>query len=136
MYLLINLFKGKLSWAVNLKKTAFELFKFDSRRHRCKAKPPAYDGALTTKKITPDKRADSLNEKWPENLACCHKWIYLNACAVHDSFPLIKEERKMVNYLFHYNVDVCMGLFVCLFFFTLFLPSSLNIWTTNPLPRI
>ena len=29
-----------------------------------------------------------MNEKWPENLACCHKRIYLNACAAHDSFPL------------------------------------------------
>ena len=36
----------------------------------------------------PDKRADSANEKWPENPACCHKQIYLNACVAHDSFPL------------------------------------------------
>ena len=65
-----------------------ELFKFDSRRHRCKAKPPAYDGTLAAKERTLDKRADSVNEKWPENIACCHKPIYLNACAAHDSFPL------------------------------------------------
>ena len=68
-----------------------ELFNFDSRRHRCKAKPPAYDGPLAAKEITPDKRADSVNEKWPENLACCHKRIYLNACAAHDSFPLNRQ---------------------------------------------
>ena len=43
---------------------------------------------LAVKEITPDKGADSVNEKWPENLACCHKRIYLNACAVHNSFPL------------------------------------------------
>ena len=65
-----------------------EPFKFDSRRHGCKAKPPAYDGPLAAKEITPDKRADSVNEKWPENLACWHKRIDLNACAAHDSFPL------------------------------------------------
>ena len=29
-----------------------------------------------------------MNEKWTENLACCHKRIYSNACAAHDSFPL------------------------------------------------
>ena len=61
---------------------------FDSRGHRCKAKPPAYDRPLAAKEITPDKRADSVNEKWPENLACCHKRIYFTACAAHDSFPL------------------------------------------------
>ena len=65
-----------------------DLFKFDSRRHRCKAKPPAYNGPLAAKETTADKRADSVNEKWPENLACCHKRIYLNACAAHDSFHL------------------------------------------------
>ena len=32
-----------------------ELFKFDSRRHQCKAKPSAYDGRLTAKEITPNK---------------------------------------------------------------------------------
>ena len=37
-------------------------------RHRCKAKPPAYDGSLAAKEITTDKRADFVNEKWPENL--------------------------------------------------------------------
>ena len=51
-------------------------------------KTAAYDGPLAAKEITPDKRADSMNEKWPENLACCHKRIYLNACAAHGSFPL------------------------------------------------
>ena len=39
------------------------------------------------RKTTTDKRADSVNEKCPENLACCHKRPYLNACAAHDSFP-------------------------------------------------
>ena len=42
--------QGKLSGAVNLKKTW--IFKFDSRQHRCKAKPPAYNGPLAAKKIT------------------------------------------------------------------------------------
>ena len=51
-------------------------------------KTTAYGGPLAAKEITPDKRADSVNEKCPENLACCHKRIYLNACAAHDSFPL------------------------------------------------
>ena len=50
-------------------------------------KPPAYDRSLAVKEITPDKTADSVNEKCPENLACCHK-LYLNACAANDSFPL------------------------------------------------
>ena len=50
--------------------------------------PPAYDGSLAAKEITTDKRAHSVNEKWPENLACCHKRLYLNACAAYDSFPL------------------------------------------------
>ena len=48
---------------LNFKKA--ELFKFDSRRHRCKAKPAAYDGSLEAKDTTTDKRADSVNEKWP-----------------------------------------------------------------------
>ena len=54
-------------------------------------KTAAYDGPLAAKEITPDKRADSVNEKWPKNLTCCHKRIYLNACAAHDSFPLITD---------------------------------------------
>ena len=54
-------------------------------------KPPAYDGSLAAKEITTDKRADSLNEKWTENLGRCHKRLYLNACAAHDSFPLNDE---------------------------------------------
>ena len=52
-------------------------------------KTAAYDGPLAAKEITPDKRADSVNEKWSENLASgCHKRIYLNACTAHDSVPL------------------------------------------------
>ena len=51
-------------------------------------KTNAYDRPLAAKEITLDKRADSVNEKWPENLACCHKRTYLNACAAHGSFPL------------------------------------------------
>ena len=59
-------------------------------------KPPAYDGSLAAKEITTDKRAHSVNEKWPENLACCHKRLYLNACAAHDSFPLnVQVARKV-----------------------------------------
>ena len=42
--------QGKLSGAVNLKKTW--IFKFDSRQHRCKAKPLAYDGPLAAKEIS------------------------------------------------------------------------------------
>ena len=45
-----------------LTKTQPELFKFDSRRHRCNAKTPAYDGSLAAKEITTDKRADTVNE--------------------------------------------------------------------------
>ena len=37
-----------------------------------KGKSPAYDGSLEAKEITTDKRADSVNEKWPENLAYCY----------------------------------------------------------------
>ena len=65
-----------------------ELFKFDSRWHRCKANPPAYEGSLAAKEIATDKGVDSVNETWPENLACCHKRLYFSACAAHDSFPL------------------------------------------------
>ena len=32
-----------------------------------------YDGALAAKEITLDETADSVNGKWPENLACRHK---------------------------------------------------------------
>ena len=64
-----------------------------------------YDGALAAKEITPDKRADSVNEKWPENLACCHKRIYLNTCAAHDSLTL----NNMNNYYLLY----CESVFVC-----------------------
>ena len=60
------------------------------------SKPPAYDVSLAAKEITTDKRAHSVNEKWPENLACCHKRLYLNACAAHDSFPLnVQVARKV-----------------------------------------
>ena len=58
------------------------------RSFKGKAKPHEYGGPFAAKEITPDKRADFVNEKWPENLACCHKRIYLNICAAHDSFPL------------------------------------------------
>ena len=47
--------------------------------------------------ITPAKRADSMNEKWPENLAFCHKPIHLNACAVHDSFSLKQRYKSYIN---------------------------------------
>ena len=70
-----------------------EFFKFDSRRHRCKGKPPTYDKPLAAKEITPDKRDDSANEKWSEKLSCCHKRIYLNSCAGHDSLPLIRTDQ-------------------------------------------
>ena len=79
--------KGKLSWAVNLKKTAWT-FQVWFKAASMQGKTAAYDGPLAAKEITPDKRADSVNEKWSENLACCHKRIYLNACVAHDSFPL------------------------------------------------
>ena len=59
-------------------------------------KPPAYDGSLPAKELTTDKRADSVIEKRQENLVCCHKQLYLNARAAHDSFPLnIQVARKV-----------------------------------------
>ena len=82
-----------------------ELFKFDSRRHRCKEKPPAYDRSLAAKEITTDKRVDFVNEKWPENLACCHKRLYLNACAAHDSFPLRNHVEPLHATKFAQNID-------------------------------
>ena len=51
--------------------------------------------------ITTDKRADSVNEKWPENLACRYKRIYLNACAAHGSFPLRNDSWFGVTRVFH-----------------------------------
>ena len=56
-----------------------------------KAAPPAYDGSLEAKEITPDKRADSVNEKWPENLACCHH--------SHSKYGL-ETQLKSLFYLF------------------------------------
>ena len=44
-------------------------------------------------------RADFVNENLPENLACCHKRIYLNACAAHDSFPLTHAGRTELTIL-------------------------------------
>ena len=96
----------QLSW-----KRQPELFKFDSRRHRCKEKPHAYDEPLAAKEIIPDKRADSVKEKWPENLACCHKQIYLNACAAHDSFPLITD--TILNMMTHFENDVFKTFVIC-----------------------
>ena len=59
-------------------------------------KPPAYGGSLPAKELTTDKRADSVNEKWEEDLVCCHKRLYLNARAAHDSFPLnVQVARKV-----------------------------------------
>ena len=80
-------FKGKLSSAVNLKRQP-ELFKFDSRRHQCKAKPPTWRAFGGERDKSRQIRADSVNEKWPEKLACCHKRIHLNACTDHASFLL------------------------------------------------
>ena len=54
---------------------------------------------MAAKEITPDKRADFVNEKWPENLACCLKRLYLNACAAHDSFPLSGAHIKLSAHL-------------------------------------
>ena len=51
-------------------------------------KSPAYDGSWAAKEIATDKGPDSMNEKCPKNLVCCHKRLYINACAGHDSFPL------------------------------------------------
>ena len=80
-FMLVQL-KGKLSQAVNLKKTArtFQVW-FKTAMMQGKT-----DGPLAAKEITPDKRADPVNEKWPENVACCHKRIYLKACS---EFPLM-----------------------------------------------
>ena len=80
--------KGKLSWAVNLKKTAWTLqvwFKAASIQGKTARIWRAFGGERDNSRQI---RAESVNEKWPENLACYHKRIYLNACAAHDSFPL------------------------------------------------
>ena len=79
-YHFMILIKGKLSWAVNLKKTAWTFQVW------FKAKPPAYDGPLAAKEITPDKRTDSANESGQTTWYVAR--IYLNACAAHDNFLL------------------------------------------------
>ena len=95
MRFFVSVLKGNSHEQFNLKKTAWtdSLIQLqggiDARQNR-----PAYDGSLAAKEITPDKRADSVNGKWPENLACCHKRLYLNACAAHDSFPLIERGKN------------------------------------------
>ena len=73
--------KGKLSWAVNLKKTAWTFqvwFKAASMQDKTAHIWRAFGGERDNSRQI---RAYSVNEKWPENLAYCHKRIYLNACA-------------------------------------------------------
>ena len=86
--LTLLLVKGKLSWAVNLKKTAWTFqvwFKVASMQGKTARIWLAFVGERDNSRQI---RADSANEKWPENLACWHTRIYLNACAAHDSFPI------------------------------------------------
>ena len=83
-------FMNSLTW-----KRQPKLFKFDSRRHRSRIWR-VFGGE---RDYCTEKRADSLNEKWPENLACCHKRLYLNACAAYDGFPLRVEVTSCRNVL-------------------------------------
>ena len=46
---------------------------------------------------------------WPENLACCHKRIYVNACAAHDSFPLTTEQCCTTNAALLYWLNIIVG---------------------------
>ena len=70
------------------------------------AKLPTYDGSLAAKEITTDKQADSVKEKWSENLACCHTRLYLNACAAHDSFLLsTTHSRQSVHHRYQVFID-------------------------------
>ena len=92
-------FKGKLSWAVNLKKTAWTSqvwFKAASMQGKTARIWRPFGGERDNSRQKP---VDSVNEKWPENLACWHKRIYLNACAAHDSFPLNENKRGLGVFL-------------------------------------
>ena len=53
----MNNFKGNCHEQLTWKRQPELSFKFDSRRHQCKAKPPAYDGPLSAKEITSDKKS-------------------------------------------------------------------------------
>ena len=82
--------KGNSDEQYNLKKTAWTFqvwFKAASMRGKTSRIWRVFSGERDPDKRA-DKRADSVNEKWPENLVCCDKGIYLNACAAHDSFHL------------------------------------------------
>ena len=63
-----------------------DLFKLDSKRYRCKANPPAYNGPLAAKEITPDRK--SWFRERTDLQTNCHKRIYLNACTCSSlQFP-------------------------------------------------
>ena len=93
--------KGNCHEQFNLKKTAWTFqvwFKAASIQGKTTR---IWRVFMVAKEITTDKRADFVNEKWSENLACCHKRLYLNACAAHDCFPLIV--KCMVNLIKDYK---------------------------------
>ena len=86
----ITVIKGKLSWAVNLKKTAWT-FQVWFKAASIEGKTVRIWRAFSS------ERDNSRQKSWfherkvaekPAMLPCCHKQIYLNACAAHDSFPL------------------------------------------------
>ena len=56
------------------------------------SKAPAYGETDNARQI----RAYSANETWPEDLACCHKRIYINACAARDCFSLTSLSPKTI----------------------------------------
>ena len=67
-----------------------ELFKFDQRWHRCKARPPAYDGSLAAKEITTCRQKSRFRErKVARILGMLPQTTLLKACTAHESFPLI-----------------------------------------------
>ena len=90
---------GRLHEQFNLKKTAWTFqvwFKAASMQGKTARIWCVFGGE---RDYCTEKRADSLNEKWPENLACCHKRLYLNACAAYDGFPLRVEVTSCRNVL-------------------------------------
>ena len=94
--------KGNCHEQFNLKKTAWTFqvwFKAASMEGKT-------TGSLAAKEITTDKTADSVNEKWRENLACCHKRLYLNACAAHAwQFPF--RPRTHENVFLRFCIVYC-----------------------------
>ena len=78
--------KGKCHDHFNFKKT--ELFKFDSRRYRCKANPPAYDGSLAAKRLLQTKELIPWAKRGQKTWHVTTNDFFFSACAAHDSFSL------------------------------------------------